>query len=301
MMTTRREFVAASALAVATRGRAADRKSPIVDTHIHCFAGKADKRFPYHPRGPYQPDDPATPQDLLKAMDAAGVDFAVIVHPEPYQDDHRYQEYCLKVDPKRLKGSCLFFADQPKSLAAMKDLVGKGGIVTARVHAYNPDRLPPFGKPELKAFWKQAGELGLALQLHFEPRYAAGFEPLIREFKEFRVIIDHLGRPFQGTPKEYDAVVAWAKYPNTIMKLSSIPQQRMYPHRPIAPIVKRLIEAWGAERLIYGGGWQGDAAGKGYRAERDRLQTFLTALSAADQAKVLGGNAARLFRLGSQE
>ena len=32
-----------------------------------------------------------------------------------------------------------------------------------------------------------------------------------------------------------------------------------------------------------------------YRAERERTRSYLTHLSAADQAKVLGGTAARLF------
>ena len=54
-----------------------------------------DPRFPYHKDAPYRPKDPATPEQLLAAMDAGGVTGAVIVHPEPYQDDHRYLEYCL--------------------------------------------------------------------------------------------------------------------------------------------------------------------------------------------------------------
>src|SRR4051812_23904345 len=91
---------------------AIDKTNPVVDTHIHCFAGTADKQFPYHPKGPYQPPAAATPEQLLKCMDGAGVDFAIIVHPEPYQDDHRYLEHCLTVGKGRLKGTCLFFADR---------------------------------------------------------------------------------------------------------------------------------------------------------------------------------------------
>ena len=172
----------------------------MIDTHLHCFAGKDDRRFPYHPQGPYQPAQPATPEHLLKCMDEAGVDHAIVVHPEPYQDDHRYLEYCLDVGKGKLKGTCLFFADRPGSLDRMSELVQKhdGQIVAARIHAYAPDRLPPFGKPELRAFWKRAGDLGLAVQLHFEPRYAPGFAPLIREFARTKVVIDHLGRPLQG-------------------------------------------------------------------------------------------------------
>ncbi len=269
---------------------------PVVDTHVHCFAGTKDKRFPYHARAPYRPDSPAPPEHLLKCMDGAGVDFAVIVHPEPYQDDHRYLEHCLEVGKNRLKGTCLFFADRPNAAAQLRTLAKKRPIVALRIHAYAPERLPPFGKRELGELWKQAGGLGLAVQLHFEPRYAAGFEPLIREFADILVIIDHLGRPFQGTAKEHEGVVRWARFKNTVLKLSAIPTPRQYPHRNIGPVVKQLITAFGPERLIYGGGYQAEATAASYRVDRERTREFLAGLLAADQAKVLGGNAARLFR-----
>jgi predicted TIM-barrel fold metal-dependent hydrolase len=269
----------------------------VIDTHLHCFAGKDDPRFPYHPRGSYQPDAPATPEHLLRCMDEAGVDRAIVVHPEPYQDDHRYLEHCLDVGKGKLKGTCLFFADQPGVLDRMAGLVRRrpGQIVAARIHAYAPGRLPPFGTPELKAFWRRAGELGLALQLHFEPRYAPGFEPLIREFAGTTVIIDHLGRPFQGTPEESAVVLGWSRLPNTVMKLSSLPAREQYPHRDVGPVLKDLADRFGPDRLIYGGGFGPDATGASYRAYRETIRSHLTHLSAEDQAKVLGGTAARLF------
>jgi predicted TIM-barrel fold metal-dependent hydrolase len=299
-MRRRRFLQATTALPLMTgrlRAGADDRHIPVVDTHLHCFAGKDDPRFPYHPDGPYQPAEPATPEHLLECMKEAGVDSAVVVHPEPYQDDHRYLEHCLAVGGEKLKGTCLFFAERPGSLDRMTGLIRKheGRIVAARIHAYVPDRLPPFGKPELRAFWKRVGDLGLAVQLHFEPRYAPGFEPLIREFAETTVILDHLGRPFQGTPKEYGVVLAWAKLPNTVMNLSSLPEKNQYPHRDVGPVIHDLIARFGPERLIYGGGFGGGATGESYRAYRERVRFHLAALSADDRAKVLGGTAARLF------
>src|SRR5258708_1854324 len=124
----RRQFLqAAASLAIAGRTQAASsgRSAPVIDTHLHCFAGKGDPRFPYHPQEPYQPDQPATPEHLLKCMSEAGVDHAIVVHPEPYQDDHRYLEYCLDVGKSKLKGTCLFFADRPGSLDQMSALVKK--------------------------------------------------------------------------------------------------------------------------------------------------------------------------------
>jgi predicted TIM-barrel fold metal-dependent hydrolase len=230
-------------------------------------------------------------------MAEAGIDHAVVVHPEPYRDDHRYLEHCLEVGKDKLKGTCLFFADRPGSLDRMTELVKRheGRVVAARIHVYAPKRLPPFSKPELRAFWRHVGDLVLAAQLHFEPRYAPGFESLIKEFPHTTVIIDHLGRSFQGRPDEYAVVLRWAGLPNTIMKLSSLPAREQYPHRDVGPVIKDLVQRLGPNRLIYGGGFGAGATGASYRAYRERVRSYLIDLSPEDQAKVLGGTAARLF------
>ena len=294
--------VAASALSAragsqVARAEKAAIKVPVVDTHLHCFAGAGVPQFPYHARAPYRPETAATPEHLLRCMDGSGVDYAIVVHPEPYQDDHRYLEHCLHRAPQRLKGTCLFFADRPGSLAGMRPLVQKfpKQIIAARLHAYAPGRLPPFGKPELKQLWKTASDLGLAMQLHFEPRYAPQLEPYIRMFPGTRVIIDHLGRPFQGTPDEHDVVVAWSRFPNTILKVSSLPDRNRYPHRDVQPVIKKLTQAFGADRMIYGGGFNAQATPASYAGYRERVLSFLGDLSQAERAAVLGGTAARIF------
>lgn len=279
-------------------GPGQDRRVPVVDAHLHCFAGKKDARFPYHPKAPYQPENPATPEHLLKVMEEAGVDFALVVHPEPYQDDHRYLEHCLKVGGGKLKGTCLFFADREDAVEKITALVRRcpGQIVAARIHAYAPERLPPFDKPEqIRALWRAAGELGLAVQLHLEPRYAPKFEPFIQEFPKITVIVDHLGRPFQGTPEEHAVIVRWARFDNVVMKLAALPEKRAYPHRDIQPVIAELARAYGPKRLIYGGGFNDTATGDTYRAQREAIRKLLPHLSPEEQALVLGGNAARLF------
>ena len=77
--TTRRDFMksaAAGVISLSTAKAFAESKAnstPVVDTHLHCFGGAADKRFPYHEKAPYRPEKPATPQHLLKCMDGAGI------------------------------------------------------------------------------------------------------------------------------------------------------------------------------------------------------------------------------------
>jgi len=300
---SRRLFLAQTAAAAVVQGAATAhgvdgrQRVPVVDTHLHCFAGLDNKRFPYHQRAPYQPDEVASPEHLLRCMQGAGVDYAVVVHPEPYQDDHRYLEHCLHVGKGKLKGTALVFADRPGSTARLPDLVKRLGVVAVRIHAYAPERLPPFGRRELRELWSRASDLGIAVQLHFEPRHAPAFEPYIKEFANTKVVIDHLGRPFQGSPQEYARVLGLARYPNTIMKLSSIPSTRQYPHRDVTPILRQIVDAWGADRLLHAGGFSAQATAKSYRGERERLRSLLAHLSRADQEKILGGNAVRLFRL----
>ncbi len=276
------------------KGIFAKSKVPIIDMHEHCFAGPNDPRFPYHKMAPYMPSEIASPEQLLECMNYAGVDFAVMVSPEPYQDDHRYLEHCLEVGRGRLKGTILVFADRVGSMDKLPGLAKRGDIVAVRIHAYLPDRLPPFGKPELRNLWKLASENGLAIQLHFEPRYAAGFEPLIKEFKDTSVIIDHLGRPLNArSAEEYSIVERWGDYSNAIIKLSHLGNVSDY--AKMKPYVNQMISAYGLERMIYGGGFNSKATGESYLAFLQYARSFLTKFSAEDQSAVLGGNASRLL------
>ena len=292
---TRRQFLATAAVAALAPAVHAADKPLLVDTHVHCFAGPADKRFPYHPRGPYHPDDIATPEQLIKCMDDGGVDHAIIVHPEPYQDDHRYLEYCMGVGGKRLKGTVLLFCDRPGSLEQLPALVKRMPIVAVRVHAYAPERLPPFDGPELRRLWKAAADNGVAVQLHLEARWAPHFTPLIKEFKDVRVIIDHCGRPMQCTPEEFSVVVGWSRFDNTVMKLSATQPVTVFPHRDIRPFIRQLTDAFGPDRMICGGGFGPAATGPSYAAAFELARRYVDHLSATDQAKILGQTAAKLF------
>ena len=100
----------------------------------------------------------------------------------------------------------------------------------------------------------------------------------------------------QGTTKEHGVVVRWARrFPNTVMKVSALPDQNRYPHRDVKPVIRNLTNAFGPDRMIYGGGFNAEATGKSYRAYREQVAGLLSHLPAADRAKILGGTAAKLF------
>jgi predicted TIM-barrel fold metal-dependent hydrolase len=307
--TTRRAFVQSATLLPAASALAAESpaKPAIVDCHVHCFDGPKSERFPFHAKAPYRPEPRLTPEQLLTCMDGAGVDYGVVVHPEPYQDDHRYLEHCLdagkagsgKAGAKdRFVGVAHFFADRPVWKTALPQLVQRRRIRALRVHAYAPERLPPFG-PQLRAMWKAAADLGLIMQIHFEPHYAAGFAPLIEEFKSTPVLIDNLGRPLFATAEEYALVLRWARLPHVHMKLSALPNPGEYPFRDVRPLVTQLVAAFGPERLVWGGAFGPGATAESYRAGREAIRQHVAHLDAAAQAAILGGTALRLFRFDS--
>jgi len=85
------------------------------------------------------------------------------------------------------------------------------------------------------------------------------------------------------------------KISQRVVKLSGIPSHSVYPHRQIAPTIKQIVEEFGPDRLMYGGGFGPDATGDSYREVIKRCQSFITDLSTEDQAKILGNNAASIM------
>ena len=306
MMMTRRSFGSALAAAAAAQG-AGRPAGPVVDTHVHLFAAD-QKRFPFAANAPYRPE-PMTVETYMTFARAAGIDHAVIVHPEPYQDDYRYLEYCFAQEHVRnfFKGTCLFdpvAKETPDRIAA---LVGTnpGRIVALRIHQVRKPGLPPttsgpikdrdMRAPEMKATWRRCQQLGLAIQMHFHPYHATQIAELAEQFPGVTIILDHLGRSGEGTAADAANVVKLAKFPKVVMKYSGVnySSKQKYPFADVKPIVRKLYDAFGPNRLIWGDcGY--DAAG--YQQSADLLDSMFDYASAEDRARIRGGNSMKLYK-----
>ena len=84
----------------------------IVEWNTHIFSPDSE-RYPLHPQAAYRPDVSVHPGDPLGAylqrMAAERIDRGVIVHPEPYGDDHRLVLECLAREPEMLRGTARFY------------------------------------------------------------------------------------------------------------------------------------------------------------------------------------------------
>jgi predicted TIM-barrel fold metal-dependent hydrolase len=234
----------------------------IIEWNAHMFSSDTD-RYPFHPRATYVPGpggrarDPLA--DYLARMDREGIDRAVLVQPEPYGDDHRLVLDCLRREPERLWGTSLFYprdADAPDRLAAL--VRQEPRIVATRFHAHRGKAayFERFDEPGVIALWEAAAGLGLIVELHIGPNYAAQVADLVRAYPRTPVLIDHLAEPHMGNVVEYAHVLALSQFDNVIMKLSGL--NHFSGDTPLyleaKPFTRLVIDAFGPEHMVWGSG-----------------------------------------------
>ena len=113
---------------------------PVIEWNAHMFSSDTTS-YPIHPEATYVPDLSTRPADPLVAylghLEAEKIDRAVIVHPEPYGDDHLLIIDCLKRKPNILRGTSLFYPKDPDAPKKLETLVKRvPHIVSTRFHAH---------------------------------------------------------------------------------------------------------------------------------------------------------------------
>lgn len=279
----------------------------LIDSHMHLFAGDPG-RFPYN-TGSYAPK-PLPVEEYVKFVPKAHIDHTVIVHPEPYQDDHRYLEYCFAHEPSPhfFKGTCLFDPIDPKTPKRIEVLMlrNQGRIVALRIHEIHPAGTPStttgvirdrdLKDPQMAVTWRAAHDLGLAIQLHCIPHYAPQIGELAAKFPDMPIVLDHLARPGQGTSEEYEQVLKLATLPRAYMKYSSTgvesASREPFPHRDAKPLVKRVYEAFGADKIIWGGLGGNMSA---FQQETELFDLMFDFVQEPERKKIRGLTAQKLF------
>lgn len=298
---SRRSFLFSPALLAAQTNR------PIIDTHIHLFAADR-KAFPLHKNAPYDPK-PQPLEAYNEFVKASGLAGAVIVHPEPYQDDHSYLEYCLKNEPKPgfFRGTALFDPLNPKTPENLKALSERwpGRIKALRIHRYgDPVQAPAvmgairdrdLNSDAVRQTVRSLAGMGLMLQMHAIPAFAPQIAQLAIEATGTTVIVDHLCRAGMGTDEQFEAVLRLARRPNVVMKISglSYSSNEAWPHLDVKQkYLRPLYQEFGAARLIWGGVGMDASA---YSKSRQQFDALFDFVSEPSKDLIRGQNAQRLF------
>src|SRR5262249_7898116 len=203
----------------------ADRKETrpmlIVDAQVHIWSsGKPTN--PNHRQVPVFSKD-----DLLKEMDEAGVD-AALIHP-PASWDPNSNELAVEAarqHPNRLAILGNFPLDRPESRALIDTWKSRPGMIGLRFTFLQPHQRTWPTDGTIDWLWPAAERAGIPVAL-----LAAGFLPKVGQVAErhprLKLIIDHLGRP-SGTKDDaawanLPEMLALAKHPNVAIKATGAP------------------------------------------------------------------------------
>ena len=151
--------------------------------------------------------------------------------------------------------------------------------------------------------WKHGAETGLAMCPLINPDALPVIDRMCRKFPRTTVVIDHMARVgTSGTIAEPDlrALCDLAKHRNVYVKISAFYAhgRKQPPYTDLLPTIKRLIDAYGARRLM----WASDSpfqveAPDTYEASVALIRDRLTGISAEDRQWLLKKTAESVFYL----
>ena len=137
------------------------------------------------------------------------------------------------------------------------------------------------------------------------PRHLEHVPVLAAEHPGLRLVVDHLAAPPLGGPAA--DLARWrtllaraAQAPNVFAKLSGLYPGGGLTDRPVdvlRPVVEHAVEVFGPERLMYGGDWPVSVLAGGYTAVWESVHPLVAELGTDGAAAVLGGTAARVYRI----
>ena len=225
----------------------------IIDTHAHVYSPDV-ARYPVIPEPLRPPPGTGDPEHLLAEMSIARVDRAVLIQTSTYYRwDNRFIRDLSAASAQWAVGVCTLDPDNPHSPDLLRALVEWSNIRGMRSV---PAADGCYDHAGVRDLWSQAMELGVVINSLIPLHLADELATLLSEFTELRVVLDHCLSLKWGP--DYNATVSTvldlARFPNLYAKLTFIPtgSAERFPFRDMHDACKRIIDAFGPERCIWG-------------------------------------------------
>ncbi|MBM3643801.1 MAG: hypothetical protein FJX02_05595 [Alphaproteobacteria bacterium] len=272
---------------------------PIIDAQVHCYERNHAGR-PWHAvlAGPPEVTGP----DMIRAMDAVGVDGALLVSVYTmYRFDESYAVSVQRAHPRRFGVIKPVNANDPAVGEMIAAWAAMDGTVAIRV-MMNQDVSTDPNDPGLARVLAAAARHDLPLNLLCRDRLAQ-VATLARRFPDTQIVIDHLGleQPFAPPPPanpwaELPHVLALAAFPNVAIKITGACtlSHQPFPYRDIRTPLGRIFEAFGLQRCMWGTDWTRAVALLDYRQGVDSFRAA-DWLSDSDRATLMGGSLQRIY------
>jgi len=310
MTTSRREFLgcaAAAWLAAETAGADdSDVSIPIIDTHVHLW-DLTKIRLPWLAGAPELNQD-ALWSDYQEATTGLNIAKAVYlevdVDPAQHETEARLIIETIRSGRTALVAAVIGGRPASEGFNAYIEPLAKESVVKGLRQVLHGKDTPPGYclQPDFIKGIQRLGELGLGFDLCMRHAELSDGAELVEAAPETRFILDHCGNPpifgdLSAWRRDIDRLAA---RPNVSGKISGIiasTQGRSWKADDLAPVIHHMLEAFGPDRVMFGGDWPVCTLGAPLREWVAALREVVGDKDSNFLRKLFHDNALRIYQL----
>ena len=275
----------------------------LLDTHTHVISPDTTT-YPLAPIGGRQSEwsheRPVDADGLLRAMDFAGIEQAVVVQASTvYGHDNSYVAASVQAHRDRFVGVYSIDATAPDAVEriAYWQSQGLAGFRLFTTGSTMPGQADWLGHEDSYPAWAYAEAHGIPVCLQMTMDGLSKLRELMTRFPRVNVLLDHCARPDLADGKPYAAAKAlfdMAAFPGVHLKLTNrtLDAASQGASRP-ADFLSAIVAAFGAHRIAWGSNFPAAAGTLDELARKAR--DALAGLPPAVQEAIFNGTARRLY------
>jgi L-fuconolactonase len=270
----------------------------IVDTHVHVVTDDRS-RYPQRDKPPAWP--PTTGEMLLKMMDTAGIDKAVLVQTYfTYGYDNSYMTDIATARPDRFTSVCVLDPLDPKAPDELEMLVTKRGVRGIRLMNDRAHNVISLDDPKTFPLWERIATLGIPVTVAALIDDVARTAVPAAHFPGVKIAVDHIWGLKVGDGPAFDPirpVLDLARHPNVYVKIAANNSFAVRQgNGTTRDFYGLIVKTFGANRVMWGSNYPAHAQAYGSLDERTKLaQADLSFLSEEDRGCLLSGTALTLW------
>lgn len=283
----------AAPAAVGTPGAAGLR----IDAHLHLWElapGQYSWLQPAH--GVLY--DTFTAAQAREALDSAGVGQAILVQADDTAADNAAMLSAAAGHDWIVGVVGWLPLEQPAEAAALLEKLRENPkFCGVRTLLHDDPRADVLERPAVRETLWLLARAGIPFDIPDAfPRHLGQVAQLAKDLPELTLVVDHLGKPPRGAAA---AMVLWeaelravAALPNTVAKVSGLHAAGAeFSAAALEPVWSIALEAFGPQRLMFGGDWPVSLLGTGYRDTVDVASALIGQLSPDEARAVWAGTA----------